>query len=162
MRFGHNSFSRLVSQEMKSETMKTWAYILNSSCEIVEGLDTMRNKPPRETELHKEEMKSRIRKDQIDRQVLRTKIENSIAILETNQHPKDGLVNITTGKIITDLTKFENRRTEFARVRSKAPQRVLRSHQANCEDIECFAKRCQSRGRRKCLIQRLCMHEPLR
>ena len=57
-----------------------------------------------ETELHKEEMKSRIRKDQIDRQVLRTKIENSIAIFETNQHPKDGLVNITTGKIITDPT----------------------------------------------------------
>ena len=64
---------------------------LNSCCEIVESLDTLRNTPPRETELHKEDMKSRIRKDQIDRQVLRTKIENSIAIFETNQHPKDGL-----------------------------------------------------------------------
>ena len=71
------------------ETMKTWAYSLNSCCEFVEGLDTVRNKPPRETELHKAEMKSRIRKDQIDGQVLRTKIENPIAIFETNQHPKD-------------------------------------------------------------------------
>ena len=104
MRFGHSSSSGLVRPEMKPETMKTWAYSLNSCCEIVEGLDTMRNKPPRETELHTEEMKSCIRKDQIDRHVLRTKIENSIAIFETNQHPKDRLVNITAGKIITDPT----------------------------------------------------------
>ena len=46
-------------------------------------------------------MKSRIRNDEIDRQTLRKKLENSIDIFETNQHPKDGLVNIATGKIIT-------------------------------------------------------------
>ena len=40
MRFGHSSSSGLVGQEMKPETMKTWAYSLNSCCEIVEGLDT--------------------------------------------------------------------------------------------------------------------------
>ena len=35
-RFGHSSSSGLVGQEMKQETMKTWAYSLNSCCKIIE------------------------------------------------------------------------------------------------------------------------------
>ena len=53
MRFSHSSSSGLVGLEMKPETMKTWAYSLNSCCEIIEGLETMRSKAPCETEFHK-------------------------------------------------------------------------------------------------------------
>ena len=39
MKYGHSASSGLVGQEMKPETMKTWAYSLNTCCEIVAGLE---------------------------------------------------------------------------------------------------------------------------
>ena len=41
----------LVGQEMKSETVKTWAYSLNACCEMVAGLEFMWNKEAADNEL---------------------------------------------------------------------------------------------------------------
>ena len=166
MRCGHSSSSRLVGLEMKPETMKTWAYSLNSCCEIVEGLHTMQNKLPRETELNKEEMKNCIRKDQIDRQVLQTKIENPITIFRTNQHPKDALVNITTGKIITDPTVNveeslrigEQKLQEFEAKKSGFYDPIKQT----VKTLNVSRKRCQSRqeenfGSRGCVCTSPCI-----
>ena len=101
MRFGHSS-TGIVGQSMKPKTIKTWAYSINSCCELAEGLEAMRNKDQQENTTHKEEMKGRINKHETDRSILRKKLEISIDIFDPSQHSKEGLVNIVTGKVITD------------------------------------------------------------
>ena len=67
-------------------------------CELAEA---MRNKDQQENTTHNEEMKGRINKDETDRSILRTKLETSIEIFDPFRHSK-GLVNIVSGKVITD------------------------------------------------------------
>ena len=62
----------------------------------------MRNKDKQENTSHKEEMNDRINKDEPDRSILRKKLETSIDIFDPSRHSKEGLVNIVTGKVITD------------------------------------------------------------
>ena len=75
-------------------------------------------------------MKSRITKDEVDRDVLRKRLECSIDILDPIQHSKDGLVNIVTGKVITDPTVNAHESSELVetqlRVRDKSAKRILR------------------------------------
>ena len=49
-------------------------------------------------DMHKEEKKCRISHDQVDRDILRKKLEVSIDIFDVSQR-EDGLVNVVTGKI---------------------------------------------------------------
>ena len=51
---------------------------------------------------HKEESRGRIKTDAIDRNALKDKIEMSIDPLDPEQHPENGLVNIVTGKVVSD------------------------------------------------------------
>ena len=62
----------------------------------------MREKESTGSNLHKEEMKGRITKDEIDRTVLRNKLHNCIDIFDHVQHSENALVSIVTGKVITD------------------------------------------------------------
>ena len=82
MWFGHSS-TGIVGQLLKPETIKTWAYSINSCCELAEGLEAMRNKDQEENTTHKE-MKGRINKD--DCSILRKKLETSIDIFDPSQH----------------------------------------------------------------------------
>ena len=86
MKFGHSS-TGIVDQSMKPETVKTWAYSINSCYELAEGLEAMRNKYQQENTTHKEEMKGRINKDETDRSILlRKKLETSIDIFDLSRH----------------------------------------------------------------------------
>ena len=101
MRFGHAS-SGIVGQAMKPETVKTWAYSMSACCELTESLEKMRDKNLADNIHHKEEMTSRIATDEVDHSLLRKKLESSVDVFDHAQHPKDGLVHITSGKVITD------------------------------------------------------------
>ena len=74
---------------MKPETVKTWAYSMSACCELTESLEKMRDKNLADNIHHKDEMISRIAKDEVD-------------VFDHAQHPNDGLVHITSGKVITD------------------------------------------------------------
>ena len=105
MKYGHSSSSGLVGQEMKPETMKTWAYSLNTCCEIVAGLEFIWNKEAAHNELHKQESKSYIAQDENDRDNIRSKLKISIDIFDFNHHPEFDLVNIKTGKFVSHANR---------------------------------------------------------
>ena len=54
--------------------MKAWAYSLNAYCEVVECLEAMEDKSSTDN-IHKENKKSRISHDQVDRDIPRKKLE---------------------------------------------------------------------------------------
>ena len=58
------------------ETVKVWAYSLNACYEVVECLEAMEDKS-RTVNMHKDEKKSRISHNQIDRDIVRKKLEVS-------------------------------------------------------------------------------------
>ena len=87
---------------MKPETMKTWANSLNSCCKVVECLEAEENRESWECHVHKEESFSRIKSDEIVRAKLREKFEISTDIFETNNPPKNALLNIVSGKVILE------------------------------------------------------------
>ena len=87
----------IIWQSTNMETVKVWAYSLNACCEVVECLEAMGDKSSTDNR-HKEEKKSRISHNQVDRDILRKKLEVSIDIFDACQHG-DGLVNVVTGKI---------------------------------------------------------------
>ena len=53
---------------------------------------------------HKEECQSRIKEDAADRAKIQERLSTCIDILDTSQHPKTGLVNVYSGRIIDDPT----------------------------------------------------------
>ena len=53
---------------MKPETMKGWVSILNPCCEMVAGLESMRNKEAADNEMRKEDSKNRVAHDKNDRE----------------------------------------------------------------------------------------------
>ena len=67
MKYSHSSSSGVLGQEIKPETMKTWAYSLNACCKMVASLEPRRNKEATDSELHKEESKSCIAHNKNDR-----------------------------------------------------------------------------------------------
>ena len=98
MRFG-KGVAGIIGQSTNMETVKVWAYSLNACCEVVECLESMENKSSSPDNAHKEEKKSRILQDHVDRNVLRKRLEVSIDVFDASQHG-NGLVNIVTGKIV--------------------------------------------------------------
>ena len=100
MRFGHSS-TGIVGQAMKPETVKVWAYSMCATTTMTENLEKMRDKATSSSALHKEEMPSRIAKDEVDRSLVRKKLEVSINVFDHTNHPKVGIVNIVSGKVFT-------------------------------------------------------------
>ena len=49
---------------------------------------------------HKEEAKGRIKSDATDRKAIRSKLDLTIDPFDLEQHPKIGLVNVVTGKVV--------------------------------------------------------------
>ena len=109
---------------MNNETVKIWAYSLNSCCEIVESLELMSKKETPDN--NKEEMKSRIIKEEVDRNILHKKLKFSIDTLDPTQHPKDGFVNIVTGKVVTDPAVNVHQSLELGKTHGNSAKRILR------------------------------------
>ena len=87
----------IIGQSTNMETVKVWAQSLNACCELIKCLEAMEDKSST-NDMHKEEKKCRILHDQVDRDILRKKLEVSIDIFDVSQR-EDGLVNVVTGKI---------------------------------------------------------------
>ena len=98
MKYGHSFSSGVVRQQMKPETMKTWAYSLNGCCEMFVSLESLQNKEAADNELHKEEPKSRITHYKNDRDNIRSKWEISSDVFDFNHRPETGLINIGMGE----------------------------------------------------------------
>ena len=64
----------------------------------------MQNREPKDTTLHKEEMRSKISNNEIDRIIFRRQLESSIDILDRTQHTNGGLINIVIEKVVTDTS----------------------------------------------------------
>ena len=82
----------IIGQSTNMETVRVYDYSLNACFEVVECLEAMKDKSSTDN-MHKEEKKSRIPRDQVDRDNLRKKLEVSIDIFDVSQHG-DGLVNV--------------------------------------------------------------------
>ena len=87
----------IIGHSTNMETVKVWAYSLNVCCEVIKCLEAMEDKSSTNN-MHKEEKKSRISHDQVDRDILRKKLEVSIDIFDVSQQ-EDGLMNVVTEKI---------------------------------------------------------------
>ena len=101
MRYGHGK-SGIIGITLRPETLKIWAYSIHACNTVVRHLDLMRtqkqNRPESQTH-HKEETKSRVKYDSIDRTILRDKLEMCIDPLQCEEN--EGLVNIVTGQVLT-------------------------------------------------------------
>ena len=113
MRFGKGS-AGIIGQSTDMETVKVWAYSKNACCEIVNCLESMEDKPSSVKNCHKGEMKGRITKDRVDRETLRKHLEISIDVLDSSQHA-DGLINIVTGKIASNVNVNVDSSAELGR-----------------------------------------------
>ena len=74
----------------------------------------MEDKPSSVKNCHEEEMKGRITKDRVDRETLRKHLEISIDVLDSSQHA-DGLINIVTGKIASNVNVNVDSSAELGR-----------------------------------------------
>ena len=97
MRYGHGR-KGIVGITLKPETLKTWAYSLHACNRVTNDLNQMRDKEGVSAQtIHKEEMPSRIKPDDLDRKALCEKLELIIDPLAPLQQD---LLTLVTGKII--------------------------------------------------------------
>ena len=102
MRYGHGK-SGIIGITLKPETLKTWALSLHTCSQLVSDISTMRetDRSSNTKTVHKEESKSRIASDKVDRQGLQRKLEMSINPLDPKSHPQ----NIVNGENCTFVSE---------------------------------------------------------
>lgn len=98
MKYGHGK-GGIIGITLKPETLKTWALSLHISCQLENALFDMAEDTKDVIQiLHKEEGKSRVLSDKMDREGIRQKLELCINPLNAAHHA-DGLLNIVSGKV---------------------------------------------------------------
>ncbi|KAJ8870229.1 hypothetical protein PR048_029246 [Dryococelus australis] len=112
MRCGHGK-GGIVGISLKSETLKTWALSLHTSCQLENALFDMSEGTNDVIHMsHKEEGKSRVLSDKTDREGIRQKLELCIDTLNSTQHA-DRLINVVNGKVAQTKYKIRNHRNEI-------------------------------------------------
>ena len=101
MRYGHGH-SGIIGLTMRPDALKTWAMSIHAINTVMSDLNTIDDNEVPSQSYHKEESKGRIKTDATDRNALKEKLDMSIDPLDPEQHPEDGLVNIVTGKVVSD------------------------------------------------------------
>ena len=101
MRYGHGH-SGIIGLAMRPEALKTWAMSIHAINTVVSDLNTINDNELHSQSYHKAESTRRIKTDATDRNALKEKIDMSIDPLDSDQHPDDGLINIVTGKVVSD------------------------------------------------------------
>ena len=98
MRYGH-SHGGIIGITLRPDTLKTWALGLHIRSKLVEDIARMSD-PDHEAiqDTHKEEQKSRIAADAVDRATIRQKLDRSIDPLSTSNQA-DKIVNIVSGRV---------------------------------------------------------------
>jgi hypothetical protein len=91
MRYGKGP-GGLIGVTLNPRSIKKWANSLHTCTGLLKDLDDMRERDLTKSKIkHKEEMPSRIKADEIDREKLRTFIKNCINPLDPSKHPKISL-----------------------------------------------------------------------
>ena len=101
MRYGHGH-SGIIGLTMRQEALKTWAMSIHAVNTIISDLNAIDDSEVTSQSYHKEESKGRIRTDDADRNALLEKVNMSIDPLDPDQHPQRDLVNIVTGKVVSN------------------------------------------------------------
>ena len=109
MRYGH-SHGGIIGITLQPETLKIWALGLYIRCRILEDMTHMSgHHSVQAQETHKEESKSRIRADVVDRKVIREKLEQCINPLSINSEAdSQQLVNIVSGRVAPAIVNVDN------------------------------------------------------
>ncbi len=108
MRYGHGP-NGLIGITLNEKAVHKWAMNLHICSRLMKDVADFKDSSPVEITSHKEEIASRVKYDENDRQVIREKLQTCIDPLNTASH----LVNIVTGHICTTevtLLTWENPR----------------------------------------------------
>ena len=101
MRYGKGP-GGLIGVTLNPETVKKWALSLHTCNNVLRDLDTMRNQKDIVKTYHKEELKSRIAADEVDRIKLRNMLNTCVRPLAYADHNPEELINIFSGQIPSD------------------------------------------------------------
>ncbi|MES9884531.1 MAG: hypothetical protein ABW185_27110 [Sedimenticola sp.] len=97
MRYGHGP-GGLIGITLKPNAVKRWALSMHICSQLVQGISEMSDgvRSPDVT-THKEELKSRIDADRLDRDNIRQKLTTCIDPIDPTDHPS-GIINIVNGR----------------------------------------------------------------
>ena len=98
MRYGKGP-GGLIGVTLKPKAVKKWANSLHICTQVLKDLDEMRDRNfTKEKTVHKEEMPSRIKADEVDRENIKRMLKSCFHPLDTSNHPET-LFNIQSGNI---------------------------------------------------------------
>ena len=107
MRYGHGP-GGIIGITLKPEALKTWALSLHiCSCLEQDIISLVGKEQDLSQEAHKEEMKTRIVSDGVDRQSIRDKLKLCIDPLDPTSHPPT-IVNIVSGQVADDTVNVQD------------------------------------------------------
>ena len=101
MRYGKGP-GGLIGVTLNPETVKKWALSLHTCNNVLRDFDTIRNQKDIVKTYHKEELKSRIAADEVDRIKLRNMLNTCVHPLAYADHNPEELINIFSGQISSD------------------------------------------------------------
>ena len=88
MRYGKGP-GGLIGVTLKPKAVKKWANSLHICTQVLKDLDEMRERDiAKEKSVHKEEMPSRIKADEVDREKIRRILRSCINPLDPSRHPE--------------------------------------------------------------------------
>ncbi len=94
----------LIGITLNEKAVHKWAMSLHICSRLMKDVADLKDSSPVEITSHKEELASRVKYDENDRQVIREKLQTCIDPLNTASH----LLNIVTGHICTDEVNVHN------------------------------------------------------
>ena len=97
MRYGHGP-GGIIGNTLEPGTLTRWALNLHICSRLIKDVTSLTDDPNSDVITHKEEMNSRIKSDNLDREKIRLKLQTSIDPFATTNHPSN-VVNIVTGQI---------------------------------------------------------------
>ncbi len=103
MRYGHGP-NGFIGITLNEKAVHKWAMSLHICSRLMKDVADLKDSSSVEITSHKEELASRVKYDENDRQVIREKLQTCIDPLNTASH----LVNIVTGHICTDEVNVHN------------------------------------------------------
>ncbi|KAL8560458.1 hypothetical protein ACOMHN_054361 [Nucella lapillus] len=104
MRYGHGP-SGIIGSSLNESTLAIWVFSHSTLTQIYNDMETLKEgQEDVVVTTHKEERQSRINDDASDRAKIQERLSTCIDILDTSKHPKTGLVNVYSGRIIDDPT----------------------------------------------------------
>ena len=98
MKFGKGP-SGIIGQTTKPRTLQIWAKRQHTCSEILQSLDSIREKDESTITNHKEETVGRMKADEIDKVKLQNYLQTCLHPLQDSNHPKNALCNIYTGQM---------------------------------------------------------------